>query len=179
MISELNEPILMRIGINAGDILVENDDVFGDCVNLAARLQAAANPGGVLLSRVVSELAGVDLPIGLQSEGIHSFKNINRTIETFSVDLIDEGIAEQRRKLKKSQEIRFCSARDGIRLAWTENGKGAPVVKAPNWVTHLEHDWRSPMLRHIITSLAANQRLVRFDAQSQWPIRLGSSNNFV
>jgi pimeloyl-ACP methyl ester carboxylesterase/DNA-binding CsgD family transcriptional regulator len=61
------------------------------------------------------------------------------------------------------QEIRFCVAPDGVRLAWAQHGSGPPIVKAANWLTHLEHDWESPVWRHWLRGLAERHTLIRYD----------------
>src|SRR5690606_31720304 len=73
-----------------------------------------------------------------------------------------------------AQEIRFCSARDGTRLAYATTGSGAPLVKAANWLSHLDYDWESPVWRHWIGELSRRYRLVRYDERgcglSDWDI---------
>jgi pimeloyl-ACP methyl ester carboxylesterase/DNA-binding CsgD family transcriptional regulator len=59
--------------------------------------------------------------------------------------------------------IAFCTAPDGLRLAYATDGSGPPLVKAANWMTHLEHDWQSPVWRHWLTGLGERHRLVRYD----------------
>lgn len=61
------------------------------------------------------------------------------------------------------QQIRICTSPDGVRLAYAVSGSGAPLVKAANWLNHLEHDWRSPVWRHWWRELGARHRLVRYD----------------
>jgi DNA-binding SARP family transcriptional activator/pimeloyl-ACP methyl ester carboxylesterase len=61
------------------------------------------------------------------------------------------------------QEIRFCAASDGVRLAWARHGTGPPIVKAANWLTHLEFDWESPVWRHWLEGLGERHTLVRYD----------------
>ncbi len=61
------------------------------------------------------------------------------------------------------QRIRYLRTRDGVKLAWADVGKGPLLVKAANWLTHLEYDWESPVWRHWIRFLAGNFRAVRFD----------------
>ena len=63
------------------------------------------------------------------------------------------------------QQIRFCQARDGVRLAYATSGHGPPLVKPANWLTHLEYDWNSPVWRHWITELGRTNTLVRCDAR--------------
>jgi pimeloyl-ACP methyl ester carboxylesterase/DNA-binding CsgD family transcriptional regulator len=61
------------------------------------------------------------------------------------------------------QEIHFCTASDGARLAWARHGSGPPIVKAANWLTHLEFDWESPVWRHWLEGLGERNTLVRHD----------------
>lgn len=61
------------------------------------------------------------------------------------------------------QKIGFCSAPDGVRIAYATAGKGAPIVKVANWFTHLEFDWKSPVWRHVMEGLAEHRQLVRYD----------------
>ena len=61
------------------------------------------------------------------------------------------------------QHVRYVIASDGTRLAWAEAGTGAPLVKAANWLTHLEYEWDSPVWRHWIRFFSANTRFVRYD----------------
>jgi pimeloyl-ACP methyl ester carboxylesterase/DNA-binding CsgD family transcriptional regulator len=61
------------------------------------------------------------------------------------------------------QQIRFCTGRDGVRLAYATHGRGPVILKAANWVTHLEHDWVSPVWRHWWTDLGREHRVVRYD----------------
>ena len=63
------------------------------------------------------------------------------------------------------QNIRFCSTSDGVRIAYATVGNGPPLVKAANWMTHLEYDWRSPVWRHWLEALAAEHTLVRYDGR--------------
>lgn len=73
------------------------------------------------------------------------------------------------------QQIRFCKARDGVRIAYASIGDGPPLVKAANWLTHLEFDWHSPVWRHWMEALAAGHRLVRYDERgcglSDWDVK--------
>jgi pimeloyl-ACP methyl ester carboxylesterase/DNA-binding CsgD family transcriptional regulator len=61
------------------------------------------------------------------------------------------------------QQIRFCTASDGVRLAFAVHGSGPVLVKAANWLTHLEFDWDSPVWRHWLDALAAGHTVVRYD----------------
>lgn len=62
-----------------------------------------------------------------------------------------------------NQSIRYCRSRDGVRLAYSTVGSGPPLVKAANWLNHLEFDWESPVWRRLFGELAARHTLVRYD----------------
>jgi DNA-binding winged helix-turn-helix (wHTH) protein/pimeloyl-ACP methyl ester carboxylesterase len=64
---------------------------------------------------------------------------------------------------KARQEIRYCTTSDGVRLAYATTGHGPPLVKASNWLTHLDFEWGSPIWRHWYTALSRHHRLVRYD----------------
>lgn len=61
------------------------------------------------------------------------------------------------------QHIRFCTASDGVRVAYATVGQGPPLVRAAHWVTHLDYDWESPIWRHWIEGLSRDRMLVRYD----------------
>ena len=61
------------------------------------------------------------------------------------------------------QEIRFCHVPDGVRIAYATSGEGPLLVKAANWLNHLEFDWESPIWRHVFRELTRDHRLVRYD----------------
>lgn len=61
------------------------------------------------------------------------------------------------------QEIRFCRTSDGVRLAFARVGSGPPLVKAANWLNHLEFDWESPVWRRLFRELAGRRTLIRYD----------------
>jgi pimeloyl-ACP methyl ester carboxylesterase/DNA-binding winged helix-turn-helix (wHTH) protein len=64
---------------------------------------------------------------------------------------------------KARQEIRYCTTTDGVRIAYASTGNGPPLVKASNWLTHLDFEWGSPIWRHWYTALSLRHRLVRYD----------------
>ena len=77
--------LLYRIGINLGDVIVEGDDIFGDGVNVAARLESAAEPGGICISAAVRDQVGDRLEVGYEDLGEQQVKNISRPIRMFKV----------------------------------------------------------------------------------------------
>ena len=64
---------------------------------------------------------------------------------------------------KTTQRIRYLGTPDGVRLAWADAGAGPVLVKAANWLTHLEYEWESPVWRHWIRFFSDNFRFVRYD----------------
>src|ERR1700720_1706413 len=77
--------IRFRIGINLGDIIVDGDDIFGDGVNVAARLEALAEPGGIWISRMVRDQIRDKLAYAFQDLGEQSVKNIARPVRVYAL----------------------------------------------------------------------------------------------
>jgi adenylate cyclase len=84
--------IRFRIGINLGDVIVEDDDIFGDGVNVAARLETLAEPGGICISRMVRDQIRDKLPYAFEDLGEQSVKNIVRPVRVYA--LRPEAIAD-------------------------------------------------------------------------------------
>jgi pimeloyl-ACP methyl ester carboxylesterase/DNA-binding winged helix-turn-helix (wHTH) protein len=78
------------------------------------------------------------------------------------------------RAVPAEQDIRFCRAADGVRLAYATVGDGPPLVKAANWLSHLDYDWESPVWRHWWRELSSRYRLLRYDDRgcglSDWAV---------
>jgi class 3 adenylate cyclase/pimeloyl-ACP methyl ester carboxylesterase len=172
-----------RIHLHAGDVTIEGSELLGDGINIAARLEAAADPGGILISKIFCELAGPSNAASLRRHGARSFKGIAQPIEVLSVNFEESEPQFRRAQHAAEQAVRFCKSKDGVGLAWTENGNGSPIVKAPNWIGHLSLDWRNPGMAPIISSLSNDYRLVRFDARgnglSDWDVVEISFERFV
>ena len=77
--------VWFRIGINVGDIIVEGDDIYGDGVNIAARLEGLAEPGGIFISRTAADQVRDKVPIRIEDRGDFAVKNIARPIQVFCV----------------------------------------------------------------------------------------------
>jgi adenylate cyclase len=83
--------IRFRIGVNLGDVIVEEHDIFGDGVNVAARLEALAEPGGICVSRMVRDQIRDKLPYPFEDMGEQSVKNIARPVRVYRVHDTDTG----------------------------------------------------------------------------------------
>ena len=163
----------LRIGIHVGDVMVEGDDLMGDGVNIAARLEGIAQPGGVCISRQVYDQIEGKMPLICRPLGPQKLKNISKSVEAYAVDA--EGTAPGpvdpgQLKLK----VNYCRAADGVRLAYAAMGGGPPLVKTANWMNHLEFDWENPDLHDLYGALARDFTLLRYDARgnglSDWDV---------
>jgi len=129
--------IEFRMGINIGDVIEDGGDVFGDGVNVAARLEGIATRGGICVSRQVLDLVEGKVDLSCRELGRQNLKNIARPIEVFRLDLSDSGslAAQVLAQSDLKQEIRYCSAPDGVRLALPGWGRGRPSCDQPiGWV---------------------------------------------
>lgn len=72
------------------------------------------------------------------------------------------------------QEVRFCRADDGVRIAWARHGSGPPLLIVSCWLSHLQHDWQSPVWRHFLDDLGDVATVVRYDERgfglSDWEV---------
>jgi TolB-like protein/class 3 adenylate cyclase len=75
----------LRIGIHVGDVMVEGDDLLGDGVNIAARLESIATPGGISISRSVHDQVRDRIDVGFDDKGEIALKNIGRPVQVFAV----------------------------------------------------------------------------------------------
>jgi len=80
-----SEQMLFRIGINLGDIIVEGADIYGDGVNIAARLQASAPAGGIVISNTVYDQVRNKVPVGFDFLGPLSVKNVSEAIPSYAI----------------------------------------------------------------------------------------------
>ncbi|MDQ3026358.1 MAG: adenylate cyclase [Pseudomonadota bacterium] len=85
--------LVFRIGVNLGDVMIEGDDVYGDGVNIAARLEGICQPGGVAISSSAHEQVRGKLEFGFVDCGDHAVKNIAHPVRVFGLDLSTKGIS--------------------------------------------------------------------------------------
>jgi pimeloyl-ACP methyl ester carboxylesterase/DNA-binding CsgD family transcriptional regulator len=81
---------------------------------------------------------------------------------------------QQTGEIPVKQQVHFCQSADSVRIAYAVSGQGPPLVKAANYLTHLEHDWHSPVWRHWLRGLSETHRLIRYDTRgsglSDWEV---------
>ena len=84
-----------RIGVHLGEVIVDDEDqnIFGDGVNLAARIQALAEPGGIAVSRAVRDLVELRIEYAFVDGGEHSLKNVSRSVQIFHVQPAKAAVA--------------------------------------------------------------------------------------
>ncbi|MGB9020222.1 MAG: alpha/beta fold hydrolase [Pseudolabrys sp.] len=167
--------IVFRIGINVGDIIIDGDDIFGDGVNIADRLEALCEPGGICISRAANDQIRDKLSLAFADLGEQTVKNISRAVGVFGlaskeIEALPEPtmattVDTQRSEPHYEQEIQFCQTRDGVQLAYSRMGNGPPLVKTGNWMTHLEFDFESPIWQHLYWELSRDHTLIRYDAR--------------
>ena len=165
--AEVPEPrrMLFRIGINLGDVIHDESRIYGDGINVAARLEGIAEPGGICISRQVFDQVNRVLNAEFQALGPRTLKNIVHPVDVFAVAPPDRRARADAPAAELTQEIHFCTAPDGIQLAYSMVGQGSPLMKTGNWMTHLEFDLESPIWRHLYRELAKERTLVRYDAR--------------
>lgn len=100
-----------------------------------------------------------------------------------SNEVSDSASKHATRQLLKRQKIQFCETSDKVRIAYATVGEGAPLVKAANWLSHLELDWDAPIWSPLFRDLAQDHFLVRYDERgnglSDWDVTDISFNAFV
>jgi adenylate cyclase len=81
----VEQRMLFRVGVHLGEVIVDEEDIFGDGVNLAARIQALAEPGGIAVSRAVRDLVELRVEYAFVDGGEHQVKNVSRAVHVFHV----------------------------------------------------------------------------------------------
>ena len=88
-----DQRIRYRIGINLGDIVIDGDDILGDGVNVAARLEGLSHPGGLCISDVVHQSVTGKLDLDFDDLGEQAFKNIDRPVRAYSLQIHEDVLA--------------------------------------------------------------------------------------
>jgi alpha/beta hydrolase fold/Adenylate and Guanylate cyclase catalytic domain len=168
--------VVYRIGVHLGDVLTDGDDILGEGVNIAARLESICEPGGVSISRAVYDQISGKLAFGFRTLGLQKLKNIAKAVEVFAIDYYYDKTddAPTPDDANVAQTIKYCRAPDGVRLAYAISGSGPFLVKSGNWLNHLKYDWESPIWRHVFRGLSRRHTLVRYDPRgtgmSDWDV---------
>ena len=174
-----DKQIVFRIGINVGDIIIDGDDIFGDGVNIAARLETLCEPGGVCISRTANDQIRDKLTLAFADLGEQAVKNISRAVGVFGLTArdiealpgsiaataIEPAATAAASAGRPEQEIHFCQTRDGVQLAYARMGQGSPLVKTGHWMTHIESDFDSVIWGPYYREMSRDNTFIRYDAR--------------
>ncbi|MEM8695567.1 MAG: alpha/beta fold hydrolase [Pseudomonadota bacterium] len=129
--------------------------------------------------------------LGQDREASHLIRELGAKFKDAGMDweprsngkLADETPQSKDRALLSSQAIHFCKSPDGVSIAYGCVGKGPPLVKAANWLTHLELDWDAPIWSPLFRELARDHQFIRYDERgnglSDWDVPEISFETFV
>jgi len=142
--------IRFRIGVHLGDVIVEPEDIFGDDVNIASRLEALAEPGGIFISRAIRDRIGERLPYSFEDIGKQSVKNIAHPVHVYRVRLEGQAMARPAGTLDIVPEPPPCPpAKASIAVLPFQNMSGDPE----------QEYFADGMVEEIITALSRIRRL--------------------
>jgi DNA-binding SARP family transcriptional activator len=117
-------------------------------------------------ARVLAALRPADRALSVEIEAL-----LERSRQGISQPSAASNTPSRKRVL---QDIRYCTARDGVRIAYAVSGSGYPILKCANWMSHLQYEWESPIWRHWMEGLSADNQLIRCDQRgnglSDWDV---------
>ena len=127
--------MMFRIGINLGDLIVEGDRIYGDGVNLAARLEAMADPGGICISRTAYDQIEDKLPLGYEYLGEKAVKNAVKPVRAYRVIFDPE---KETPSLYKTARSRHRKLNDKIKALTKERQAKPKKIDKPSEDEHVE-----------------------------------------
>ena len=155
-----NRRMEFRIGVNLGDVVEEKDKIFGDGVNIAARMENLADGGGICISGTAYDQVEGKLGLGYEYLGPQTVKNIAKPVRVYRV-LMESGTFASTDII--GQQIQFCTTIDGVRIAYSMVGQGPFLVIPPGWVSHLQLQWEHPSARDYLEKGTRNQTFLFYD----------------
>jgi pimeloyl-ACP methyl ester carboxylesterase/class 3 adenylate cyclase len=175
----------IRIGLHAVEETSEGTEFFrrqeqyyGPVLNHTARIMEAAWGGQILVSEQVHENWPLPAGASWQDFGWHALKGVDRPQRIFGLTHPDLQrlefpplrtvsqpwrTSEREEQASLKQQISYCRSWDGTQLAYATSGSGPTLVKAANWLSHLEFDWHSPVWRHWLEGFSRDHTLIRYD----------------
>jgi pimeloyl-ACP methyl ester carboxylesterase/DNA-binding winged helix-turn-helix (wHTH) protein len=182
-----------------GELIAVEPQVFDLLLYLVQNRDRVVTKDDMIASiwegRIVSD-STLDSRINAARQAIGDSGKQQRLIRTsarkgfrFVGELVEQNLDTQAADVKHTlpshvqQRVHFCTASDGVRIAYALAGQGMPLVKAANWLNHLEYDWQSPIWSHLLHALAAEYQLIRYDERgnglSDWDVDDISFEGFV
>ncbi len=155
-----NRRMEFRIGVNLGDVVEEKNRIFGDGVNITARIESLAEGGGVCISGTVYDHVEGKLGLSYEYLGEQTVKNIAKPVRVYRV-LMESGTFSSTDII--DQQIQFCTTVDGVRIAYSLVGHGPFLVIPPGWVSHLQVAWEHPSARDYLEKGTRNQTFLFYD----------------
>jgi class 3 adenylate cyclase/pimeloyl-ACP methyl ester carboxylesterase len=155
-----NQRMEFRIGVNLGDVVEDGDTIYGDGVNIAARLESLSEAGGICISGTAYDHVEGKLGLSYEHLGEQTVKNISKPVRVYRV-LIDSGTFASTDII--DQQIQFCTTVDGVRIAYSLVGHGPFLVIPPGWVSHLQVQWEHPSARDYLEKGTRNQTFLFYD----------------
>jgi adenylate cyclase len=122
----VDKRVQFRIGINVGDIIIDGGDIFGDGVNVAARLETLADPGGIMVSSVVHDQVRDKLSFGFEDMGEQVVKNISRPVTVHRVQLTEVSPEKAKSDSGQQKPVSISSERPSIAALPFANMSGDP-----------------------------------------------------
>ncbi|HEY6383686.1 MAG TPA: adenylate/guanylate cyclase domain-containing protein, partial [Pseudolabrys sp.] len=122
----VDKRVQFRIGINVGDIIIDGGDIFGDGVNVAARLETLADPGGIMVSSVVHDQVRDKLSFGFEDMGEQIVKNISRPVNVHRVHLTEVSPEKAKSDSGQQKPVSIGSERPSIAVLPFANMSGDP-----------------------------------------------------
>jgi adenylate cyclase len=163
---EPDRQMWFRIGINLGDVIVERDDIFGDDVNIAARLQAMAEPGGILISGTVFDQVKNKLSLSFNFLGPQRLKNIDAEVPVYSAMMSDAARpsfdvrgGQSATPQKRQQALIVTAIRSGAIVAFL----GA--INLFSWSGHFWFQWPSLVVLFVFVLRATHLIRQRADEE--------------
>jgi class 3 adenylate cyclase/pimeloyl-ACP methyl ester carboxylesterase len=155
-----NRKMEFRIGVNLGDVIEEKDKIFGDGVNIAARVESLADGGGICISGTAYDQVEGKLGLSYEHLGEQTVKNIAKPVRVYRV-LMESGPSDSANII--DQHIQFCTTVDGVRIAYSFVGQGPFLVIPPGWVSHLQLQWEHPSARDYLKKGTRNHTFLFYD----------------
>ncbi len=169
---EPDRQMWFRIGINLGDVIVEHDDIFGDDVNIAARLQSMAEPGGILISGTVFDQVKNKLGLSFHFLGPQRLKNIDAEVPVYSAVMSAAGAARPPVHIKVGQSAAPQKIQQKLIASAIRAGAIVAFLGAINlfsWSGHFWFQW--PSLVVLLIFIIRASRLYRQEADEELPDR--------